>query len=81
MGLNASRVWLDRELAAGGSSRSQKSLLPDVSTGSHMHVPNSAELCCESAGLVLAEQGCGRGTGRTMSVGRAVSGQSVICPS
>ncbi len=81
MGLNASRVWLDRELAACGSSRSENSLLPDVSDGSRMHAPISAGLLCESAGLTQAEQGRRHGTGRSLSVGQAVSGQSTICSS
>lgn len=68
MGLNASRVWLDRELTACGSSRLENSLLPDVSDGSHMNAPISVGLLCD-------------GVGRSLSVGQAVSGQSAICPS
>lgn len=81
MGLNASRVWLDREPVAFGNSPPENCLALDMAPGSQTYALTSARSHGESAELVPAEQECRRSTYRHMQVERTGRNRPTLLPS
>lgn len=81
MGLNASRVWLDRELIAFGNSPPENCLALDMAPGSQTYALTSTRSHGERAKLALAEQECRRSIYRHMQVERTGRSRPTLWPS